>query len=67
MTRHVQLCELLEEAQLGMHTWQPPAAQRLSKRFKTKEQVRFSGASWVAWCPVPLGQSHMLLISGFLR
>ena len=67
MTRHMQLCELLEEAQLGMHAWQSPAAQRPGKRFKTKEQVRLSTASWVAWCPVPLDASHRIPVYGFLR
>ena len=35
----VQLHGLLEEAQLGMHPWQPPALQRPGKRAKTKEQA----------------------------
>lgn len=35
----MQLCGLLEEAELGMHPWQPPAAQRPGKRSKTQEQA----------------------------
>ena len=36
----VQLHSLLEEAQLGMHPWQPPAMHRPGKRAKTREQAR---------------------------
>ena len=35
----MQLHGLLEEAQLGMHPWQPPALQRPGKRAKTREQA----------------------------